>query len=1516
LYLTRLPESIGRDATLPPLPSVKLTTTVGNVLTPRINPAYPYLIAYTATYTGTREAYLLDLRPSPRGLGPAGPAMRLTFFDGIYGVEHVVGWDDDGTSLVVATMHDEVAMEDMRMYKIGIVQDGKKKGHVHQGSPVAVSSVDPIPLHQAIDGVSSKSADDESKCLFFTRFKQSSSTFRYVGGTAEHLWAWCEGEERAVALTADYRGTSKSPSIYRVGGNDGGGDTTSYLLYISDRHESEKGTWIPGTLNLWAVRLPSRDDLYSTAYSDADGETSHIPKKMQHPFPLTPVNCEYNGMSLMEYSIDEVTGNIILRIGADLHLMERKKVVELLEKYQGRRLDDDAAIGGDEIAAEGSKEGEMTKKATKKKKNKVIEDVNSSGVSSSSAAIPKAKSVSSHLGAKRLPISIMTDLQNLQERLLPVTHSTYVKLLNGIDAYKTPYGTVSALITIRGQAWINPVIPDLESFYEYEAGAMNLPPRRYRVAPGSTTGGMTRIMQALHVPQTEKYSRTSLILATDPLSPTAELAFYLIETLADSTPTFAEIEDLPRPILGGHLNGGSVKDGGLGSIKDGGVVVSPCGRRVAWTDTDGRICAMALPNLGDYWAANATELEAFAPLSYTALPQENENGEPLVGIGAELTWSPGGRYLAIEHSARNQFSIISIADLGEIDEDGKISNATGLSADEGYDSKSAWDIALGRIVQATPDRFNSGDVFWGRTAFDMAIEDALGGSGNSKILPTATTLYFLTDRDVMLSGVSSPWGTRAPSPHFSRNKCVYALPLVADEGKDEEDEEGDDEQLIKKMFGGPYSGGGASELAMLRETILEEMEAAQKEAEEEDDAKLQDDVDSIEAGDDEDNAGRRWLKAKNSSADASSTGQPTTAPTPLGDNSTTGGDLSDEAEQSALTPSLYPADVNISFGPKADRSLGFARRAYRMSNIPKGSYATIVSQLKDDSALILLENGDDVPIVKIFSIDDFPSDAVDPMPVDIPGMEVVSAGLSTSRHQLYFIYKLPGKYRTKIIGNDAASVVSMLIKDDKFTKNIVDNVQWALSIWPSLEYQQIYSDAWRLLRDYYYDAGMTDIDWKEVYTRYLPLVGRASKREELDDVLRQMASELSALHVFVYGGEYDTPLHDDIFLEMANEVSSLGATLRRSMEWAGYVVTSIPERDQDFALMDGKSIYSPLSEDTLRMSGQRGLEVGDVIIGVNGESVMNNPSIHMLLRGMAGKSVRLEVLRVKSGPSPLLTRKRRLAPEINDSESNDDAEEVTPEPLIAVPLTPSDAAHLRYTAWEWHTRNVVKDLSYKAGFTAGYIHLRDMSGGKAEDAFVRGFYPDYDKQALIVDVRHNHGGNIDSWLLDVLQRRAWMYWQGRATNITNGGLGWDEQFSFRGHIVVLIDEKTSSDGEGFSRGMSELGLGKLIGTRTWGGGIWLSSDNHLVDGGIATAPEIGTYNKKFGWGLGIENMGVEPDIWIDNDPHQTYGGRDAQLEKAIEVLKDWLEEEPVVLPKSPGRHRDMSLREEAKRCSA
>lgn len=326
-----------------------------------------------------------------------------------------------------------------------------------------------------------------------------------------------------------------------------------------------------------------------------------------------------------------------------------------------------------------------------------------------------------------------------------------------------------------------------------------------------------------------------------------------------------------------------------------------------------------------------------------------------------------------------------------------------------------------------------------------------------------------------------------------------------------------------------------------------------------------------------------------------------------------------------------------------------------------------------------------------------------------------------------------------------------------------------------------------------------------------------------------MIGELSALHSFVYGGEYSSPHHGDNSLETINEVASLGAVLRRSVEKSGYLVVDIPARDPDLHMVDHVPMYSPLSNQVLRLTGQVGLKPGDVIVAVNGENVMSVPDIHMLLRNTAGESVRLDVLRLES--SSRLRELRNMKRRLTQKEESVENEGLVPEPLIVVPMTPEESEDLTYAAWEWKTRESAKTLAAESGFTCGYIHLQSMSGASAMDSFVRGFYPDYDKDALIIDVRNNRGGNIDSWILDALQKRAWMYWESRSTNITNGGLGWDMQFAFRGHIVVLINEHTSSDGEGFARGVSELGLGKLVGTRTWGGGIWLSSDNHLVDGG-------------------------------------------------------------------------------------
>jgi len=1275
IYLTTLPimnNNSPNSVQLPVMSAMRLTSTVGNANTPHINPKYPFLIAFTATYTGNREAYIMDLRPEHR----SQPSMRLTYMDSAYGVLAIVGWEDDGRTLVVKAYSMEVAMEDERLYRIGVLVNNDKEDPTSKKSfsseryqqhqdknflpnNLAVSDIKPIPLSQAIDST----VDERSGCRYFTRFRQSSHTIRYVGGTAESLWALCPDQELAVPLTSDYQGASKAPRIYTIMIN---GAMTKILLFMSDRSGHVKGqTWEAASMNLWGILLPTEDDLY-TAKKEAKNY-------LETPFQITSSSCAFGGLPLVEYAVDELNGNIVLRIGADLHLLSKKYIKQIIREN------------------------------IEMKTNRVLQN---------NVKKPKAFDPIS------LPIAVFSDFNNLHERTIPLKNSADVSTT---DIYDTAYGTLSALMVARGQLFVNPV-RDTCSSTPYDGGAMNMPSRRYRITPGSMTGGLIRVLGAWNIPNLpnqneENVSRMSIVLATDPLSITAEMAFYLIETSSESIVEFADISDLPIPFFGGHVNGGSVKDGGLGSIYVDSVTVSSVGNRIAWTDTDGRIVVLTLPNSVNIKVDNK---------DYAILPSVNENDEPMKGIEAGLTWSPGGRYLAIEHNARNQFNIISIVDLGDPNSE---------------------KIHVGRIVQATSDRFNSMSPFWGRSSLDFKIDKLSNITPNEKL--GATTLYFLSDRDIILSSkTSSPWGTRAPGPFFPKKTNLYSLPLVTKE----------DQMTVepmKEMYGGNFVGNGAAELMPAH-------------------------VSAWTRSTQSDEVGKRTRRLLNND---DSNKFNTIGYKELGTNNLRRSEVVPNNDTNVTCNTTVFTDVPISFG-SSQHPLAFARRAYVMSKIPASDYL-YVFQLNDGPSLLVAERSEGVNLI-LFHLGSFPSDSVERIDLKPEGTILQSIGLSTDRNYLYATYS----GNTKVIQNTLKGILEFVGDLSDFSKNIVDTDDWFLSVWPKLEYQQMYDDAWRMLRDYYYDARMGNVDWMSIHSKFLPLVSRCGRREELDDVLAQMASELSALHVFVYGGEYNDPLHGHSDLKLFNEVASLGAVLERSVEWSGYIVHEIPETDPDFNSIDGNPIYSPLSARTLNIVGQKGLEEGDIIVSVNGEGVMNVPDIHMMLRGMAGRSVRLGVVRIKSKSSFSLDQVLK-----SDKGADLNITRVA-EPVIVVPISRSAAQNLRYSAWEWKTRTRAKMLAQNAGFTLGYIHLRSMSGSEAEDSFVRDFYPDYDKQALIIDVRHNHGGNIDSWLLDVLQRKAWMYWQGRATNITNGGLGWDEQFAFRGHLVVLIDEKTSSDGEG------------------------------------------------------------------------------------------------------------------------
>lgn len=410
----------------------------------------------------------------------------------------------------------------------------------------------------------------------------------------------------------------------------------------------------------------------------------------------------------------------------------------------------------------------------------------------------------------------------------------------------------------------------------------------------------------------------------------------------------------------------------------------------------------------------------------------------------------------------------------------------------------------------------------------------------------------------------------------------------------------------------------------------------------------------------------------------------------------------------------------------------------------------------------------------------------------------------------------------------------------------VDLAAWTFTVNPREQWQQMFREAWRLERDYFYDPRMHGVDWPAMLEKYRPLSLRVTSRGELDDLLAQMVSELSALHTFVYGGEHRKG-EEDV------EVASLGAVLARTergLAVGGWRVERLYRSDPDLPTAAG-----PLAAFGVDVSE------GDVIESINATAISSVADPGVLLRNQAGRQVLLRVADGKTG-------KRR--------------------DVVVVPLSPHEAADLRYGDWE-HSRRLAAEA--KSQGAIGYLHLRAM-GKEDYTSWARGFYPVADRQGLIVDVRDNQGGNIESWLLAKLMRKAWFWWQPRI-----GEPYPNMQYAFRGHLAVLVNEGTSSDGEAFAEGVKRLGLGKVIGTRTWGGEIWLSSSNLLVDKGIATAAEYGVYGPEGAWL--IEGHGVDPDIVVDNPPHATFAGQDAQLAAALRYLAEKIEAEPVPVPKAP-----------------
>lgn len=401
----------------------------------------------------------------------------------------------------------------------------------------------------------------------------------------------------------------------------------------------------------------------------------------------------------------------------------------------------------------------------------------------------------------------------------------------------------------------------------------------------------------------------------------------------------------------------------------------------------------------------------------------------------------------------------------------------------------------------------------------------------------------------------------------------------------------------------------------------------------------------------------------------------------------------------------------------------------------------------------------------------------------------------------------------------------------------------AMMAWvdPRAEWLQMFNEAWRLERDFYYDPGMGGLDWKAVGERYRQLVPYVAHRADLNYILGELIGELATSHTYVSGGELP-------------KVARVGTGLL-GVDWSLDAASGVYRLARIYRERDWNSeVVAPL--------GQPGLAVreGDYLLAVNGRSVRAPQNVYEAFVGTVGKQTVLTLGSSATDPKPRT---------------------VTVEPI-------ANEASLRYTAWVRANREKVAKAT---DGRIAYIHVPNTALQGIQE-FSKGYYPQVDKQGIIVDERFNGGGFIPDFFVERLMRKTWTYWSTR-----DGESFRTPTQSIDGPKCILANEYAGSGGDAFPFYFKQQGVGPIIGKRTWGGLVGISRDLPLMDGGSVTMPDFGIYSTDGKWM--IENHGVDPDFEVENTPESGVDGRDLQLEKAIEWSLEQLKKNPPVRPARP-----------------
>lgn len=394
---------------------------------------------------------------------------------------------------------------------------------------------------------------------------------------------------------------------------------------------------------------------------------------------------------------------------------------------------------------------------------------------------------------------------------------------------------------------------------------------------------------------------------------------------------------------------------------------------------------------------------------------------------------------------------------------------------------------------------------------------------------------------------------------------------------------------------------------------------------------------------------------------------------------------------------------------------------------------------------------------------------------------------------------------------------------------------------PAAEWRQMYDEAGRIMRDNFWRPDMGGVDWDGVLDRYRPVLARVATHDDLVDLLWEVQGELGTSHAYVtpQGGR-----HDD-----TSRQGLLGADISRTEDGDWRIDRILPSETSDPAAR------SPLAAPGVAV------HAGDTILAVDGQEIDPLTGPGPLLTGSAGKPVELTVEPADGGNL---------------------------RHVVVVPTADEEA--LRYHAWVADRRAYVHEQS---GGRLGYLHVPDMVGsGWAQ--LHRDLRVEVAREGLVVDVRENRGGHTSQLVVEKLARRI---------------VGWDlprgmQPYSYpgdapRGPVVAVANEFSGSDGDIVNAAIKALGIGPVVGTRTWGGVVGIDSRYRLVDGTLVTQPKYAFWLEGYGWG--VENHGVDPDVEVVMTPQDHAAGRDPQLDAAIRIALEGLAESPAkTAPGLPG----------------